>query len=109
VSRELIRRPAREIIASFPGDVAVDLSKLHCETRFGIVSPGEPGYQPLYISPSAIERGAIDLAFLDESLIRQGRATRAPTDAEREAALIGSLAGWHVPGADPLNQGALED
>ena len=83
-------------IASFPAAVVVDLDGLACETRYGIVTPGEPGYQPLYIKSEKYS-----LADLDAMLIQQGRAERAPTNAEREAAQIGSMFGWHVPGADP--------
>jgi hypothetical protein len=102
--KELIRRPAREIIASFGGDVVVDLDGLHCATRFGIVSPGEPGYQPLY-DPRATHT----LEDWDRFLVNSGRASRAPTEPERRAALNGSLFGWHVPGADPLNCADAED
>lgn len=96
--REIVRRPAREIIAAFPGDVVVDLEGLHAATRYGIVSPGEPGYQPLYDA-----RATHTLEDWDRFLIASGRTSRAPTDAERNAALNGSMWGWHVPAADPLN------
>ncbi len=99
--KKLIHRPAREIIASFPGDVVVNLAGLHCASELGIVSPGEPGYQPL-----GARQAAMTLEELDAMLVRQGRATRAPTAAEREAAQMGSMFGWHVPGADPLNHAA---
>lgn len=102
--RDLIRRPAREIIAAFPGDVVVDLEGLHCATRYGIVSPGEPGYQPLY-DPHETHT----LARWDHVLVEKGRASRLPTAAERRAALNGSMFGWHVPGADPLNCEDAED
>jgi hypothetical protein len=91
----LVERPAAEILAAFPGDVAVSLDGLFCASELGIVRPGESGYWPL---PSGR-----DLAFWDALLIRQGRATRAPTAAEREAAVNGSIFGWTVPAADPLN------
>jgi hypothetical protein len=57
-------------------------------------TPGEPGYQPLYVSPR------ITLEELDEMCARMND-TRKPTEAERQAAQIGSMFGWHVPGADP--------
>lgn len=96
---KLVRRPAREVIASFPGDVVVDLTSLHCATPYGIASPGERGYQPLY--------GKRTLAEWDDMLVRSGRASRRPTPAEREAAQIGSMFGWDCPGADPLNHASL--
>lgn len=96
--RELVRRSAREIIAAFPGDVVVDLKGLGCATRYGIVSPGEPGYQPLH-DPQETHT----LQRWDHALVDSGRASRLPTEAERRAAQIGSMFGWHVPGADPLN------
>lgn len=84
----------QERIASFPKRVVVDLDGLYCKTRFGIVDPGEPGYQPLHVSPT------MTIDELDEMCARTNN-TRKPTEAERQAAQIGSLAGWHVPGADP--------
>ncbi len=62
------------------------------------MSPGEPGYQPLY-DP----RETHTLDDWDRFLIDAGRAPRAPTAAERRGALNGSMFGWHVPAADPLN------
>lgn len=103
MTKELVRRPAREIIASFPGDVVVDLEGLNCPTRYGIVSPGEPGYQPLY-DP----KNTHTLGRWDHVMVETGRASRLPTEAERRAAQVGSMFGWHVPGADPLNCGDAE-
>lgn len=94
------RRPA-DILAAFPGDVAVSLNGLFCASELGIVRPGESGYWP--VPPGR------DLAFWDAFLIRRGRATRAPTAAEREAALNGSIFGWTVPAADPLNFADIEE
>lgn len=88
-------KTTQERIAAFPAAIVVDLDGLACATRFGIVTPGEPGYAPLY------GRDGWSLDRLDAVLIRTGRADRAPTAFEREAALVGSMFGWHVPGADP--------
>lgn len=80
----------------FPGDVVVDIRSLHAKAPFGIVSPGETGYQPLFVDPESTS-----LDKLDEALIKNGRSSRKPSDAERKAALVGSMFGWNVPGADP--------
>lgn len=84
----------QERIAAFPRRIVVDLQGMACKSRYGLVDPGEPGYQPLY------GRDDWDIKDLD-ALVVQVHKTRAPTPEEREAALIGSLCGWHVPGADP--------
>lgn len=81
-------------IANLPRRIVVDLEGLNCKTRFGVVDPGEPGYQPLYVSPT------LSIDDLDEIVASQNN-TRKPTAAEREAAQFGSMFGWHVPGADP--------
>lgn len=87
-------RTTQQIIASFPAAIAVDLRGLHCATPFGVVHPGERGYQPVSV-PQTYE-----LDKLDEIVMRQYQ-TRKPTGFEREAALYGSMVGWDVPGADP--------
>jgi hypothetical protein len=88
------RKTVQERIASFPAAVLVDLEGLACETRYGIVAPGEQGYQPLYLNPSLTMEEV-------EEIMCKVRKVRAATVQEREAAMIGSLAGWDVPGADP--------
>jgi hypothetical protein len=90
------KRPARDIVAGFPAFVAVDADGLYLQTRFVIVEPGAAGYSPL--------PGIASLAAAD-AIARQWGAERDATDAEREAAQIGSMFGWNVPGADPLNYG----
>lgn len=101
---KLVKRTAQEIIASFPGWVAVDLRGLHCRTAFGYVVPGEPGYYGF----NGHKPDETALTELDAILIRKGLATRPPTDAERKAARVGSMFGWGVPGADPLNNGPVD-
>jgi len=93
--QNLIKRRALDVINSFPKAVAVDLRKLHCESPFGVVHPGERGYQPIWSDKLTLDE-------LDEIVMRQND-TRKPTPAEREAAQIGSMFGWDCPGADPLN------
>lgn len=79
---------------AFPAVIAVDASTMAVQSSSGIiiVKPNETGYWPF---PMA--------ANLEEADRRVASAfyTRPPTDAEREAAVIGSVFGWHVPGADP--------
>lgn len=93
----LLRRTAQEIIASFPSHIAID------GTTFGshmppilIVQPGETGYWPanprLGATLDAVQHRLCDIF-----------GTRLATPAERQAAAMGSLMGWSVPGADPLN------
>jgi hypothetical protein len=93
----LLRRSAQEIIASFPSHIAID------GRAFGphmppilIVQPGEVGYWPanprLGDTLDAVQHRLCDIF-----------GTRLATPAEREAASIGSLMGWGVPGADPQN------
>lgn len=89
------KQTTQERIASFPKRIVVDLRGLHCETPFGIVDPGEPGYQPIYGRAKSLDQ-------LD-AICAQVNHTRAPTVAERQAAQFGSLFGWHVPAADPAN------
>ena len=94
----LIRRSAQEIIASLPSIIAIDGE--HCRHNTGqdviVVKPGETGY---YAPPYAAGK---TLAEVDAIHARIFNA-RKPTDAEREAASIGSMMGWEVPGADPQN------
>lgn len=83
--------PAR--LAAFPKAIVVDLrDKPHIEGVFGIVKPGEHGYNPIY-TPLSLEE-------MDE-LTAEEFNTRKPTPAERQAAFFGSMFGWGVPGADP--------
>lgn len=89
-------KTTQERIAAFPKRIVVDLAGLHCATRYAIVDPGEPGYQPLY------GRDDMDLSRLDE-IVASVNGTRKPTRAEREAAQIGSMFGWDVPAADPAH------
>lgn len=87
-------RATRDVIASFPSYVAIDAEGLHCRSRFILVAAGEPGYSPLPYCE--------DLETADAVAMRYG-AHRPASEAEREAAQIGSMIGWHVPGADPAN------
>lgn len=84
----------QERIAAFPAAILVDLDGLHCATRYGIVSPGERGYQPMYVSPT------LSFDELNAIVLRQ-RGCRDATPQEREAALCGSMFGWDCKAADP--------
>jgi hypothetical protein len=84
----------QERIASFPAAIVVDLKRTACGVLYGVVKPGERGYVPVNPGPE------ITLAELDE-ICAQEHNTRKPTEAERAAALFGSMFGWDVPGADP--------
>lgn len=91
------KHPRETVAASghaFPSVIAVDASALAVKSSTGIilVKPGELGYWPFEMATT-----------LEEADRRVASAfyTRPPTDAEREAAVIGSVFGWHVPGADP--------
>lgn len=101
MSKSIIRRSAQEIIAAYPSHVGLDAAYLHIQAPNGliIVQPGETGYWP---APAAIKT----LDELDAMLERVFNARR-PTAAERLGAQIGSLIGWEVPGADPLNHADL--
>lgn len=93
--KKLVERSAQEIIASFPAVVVCDAEGLHCETRFILIKPGETGYYPVTMVFDTI----------DDASERYARAyhTYKATPAQRRAALVGSMRGWDVPGADPLN------
>jgi hypothetical protein len=86
-------RGSRTAPAEFPRFVAVDMKDICAPTRFAIVEPGVPGYQPVI---------ARDLETADRAALYRG-AGRLPTEAERAAALIGGLLGWDDAGADPAN------
>jgi hypothetical protein len=88
----MTKRLTRDVIASFPAFVAVDADGLHLATRFVVIEPGTKGYIPLPHVES--------LEQADRIAERWG-ADRLPSALEREAAQIGSMFGWDVPGADP--------
>ena len=90
----LIHRPVQEICASFPSHIAIDGGPLAIDGFF-YVQPGAKGYWPLHPSISSLEAA--------DALLARTFGARQPTEAEREAASIGSMFGWDVPGADPLN------
>lgn len=89
-------RAVRDVVASFPAFVAVDAEGLCCAARFLLIEPGTGGYYPLHAVHTLDKADALALA--------QG-AERLPTPQEREAAQVGSMMGWDVPGADPANYG----
>lgn len=99
IRQPLIRRSVQQVIAGFPAHVAIDGEHcLHNNPRHAVIvtKPGEVGYYaPAYAAGRT-------LAEVDEIHARVF-GDRAPTDAEREAAMIGSMMGWEVPGADPEN------
>lgn len=88
--------PTLDRLNAFPAHVVVDLGGLHTPVDnpapYGLVTPGERGFSPIY-SP-------LPIADID-AIVARKYATRAPTPAEREAALVGSMFGWDCPGADP--------
>lgn len=89
-------KTVQERIASFPRRIVVDLAGFACATRWGVVDPGDRGYQPLYLrNPDGWTLEELD------KLNQHVNGARPPTPAEREAALIGSMFGWDCPGADP--------
>jgi hypothetical protein len=95
--KELVRRSAKEIIGSLPDAILIDVTSLNCETPYAIIRPGEgKGYYPYY------PPGRFTFEELC-AIVAGANDTRVATEAEREAALFGSMAGWDVPGADPLN------
>lgn len=55
---------------------------------------GVPGYTPLNMHDTAEEA---------EAQAKRLNDRRGVTNAQREAMLVGSMFGWHVPGADPDN------
>lgn len=60
------------------------------------MKPGEIGYySPPYSFGKTLAQ--VDVIHLDVF------GARSPSDAEREAAAIGSMMGWDAPGADPQN------
>lgn len=97
VKHPLQKRPIQEVLSSFPAAVLIDVTGLNCETGLAIVKPGETGYYPYY--PPCNRYTFPELA----EIVAAANQTRVATAAEREAALIGSMMGWHVPGADPIN------
>lgn len=91
---ELTVRHPQEVIASFPSHIALDGRKIGLSSLI-YVRPGEAGYYPLPLHLT-------DLIEADKLMARRFNA-RFPSEAEREAAMVGSMFGWGVPGADPLN------
>jgi hypothetical protein len=99
----MTKRTAQEVICSLPSIIAIDGE--HCRHNIPdlaadrpaviVVKPGEIGY---YSPPYAIGKTIEEVDALHERVFN----ARKPTDAEREAAAIGSMCGWEVPGADPL-------
>lgn len=94
-------RTVQQIIAAFPAAIGVDLRDFPCQTPFGVVRPGVPGYTP-------VEDDIDTMEALDRHVCAR-YDTRAPTDEERTAALAGSIFGWHVPAADPAEYKELID
>lgn len=83
--------PAR--LSAFPKAIVIDFrDNPSIDAQFGIVKPGERGYNPIF-TPLSLEE-------MDE-LTAQEFNTRKPTAGERKAAEFGSMFGWGVPGADP--------
>jgi hypothetical protein len=93
----LLNRSAQDIIASFPPIIAIEGEQFgpHMPAIL-VVKPGETGY---YAPPYAHGK---TLAEVDALHLRVFKAEE-PTPAQREAASIGSIMGWNVPGADPEN------
>lgn len=99
-----VRRSAQEVIASLPSVIAIDGE--HCRHNIEgldpdkpaviVVKPGESGY---WAPPYALGKSLDEVDDLHWRVFH----ARRPSKAEREAAEIGSMMGWGVPGADPLN------
>lgn len=92
-----MKRSTQQIIASFPAAVLIvfpGLIRDSIGTPYGIVKPGEIGYQPVY--------SGLPVAELDQMVAAQYK-TSVPSPAQREAALSGSMFGWDTPVADPEN------
>ena len=80
----------------FPGQkMAIEL--LYCPTgsKYAVVDIGETGYRPL------TGRNECTIHEIDSMLLNAGHISRLPTEEEREAAYIGSVFGWDVPGSNP--------
>jgi len=89
---KLIERDVMHVLLDLPARCVVgptEAKKLGIETGFAI-HRGIPGYTPV---PS-----------LTDDMVPRFNA--GVTEAQAEAMLTGSMFGWHVPGADPLNCGA---
>jgi hypothetical protein len=88
----------QERIAAFPAAVLVDFEAAGmCGTtasRYGVVTPGERGYQPLWTTFSFDKL---------EAMVCRHHNCRAATYNELSAALAGSMFGWDVPAADPFH------
>jgi hypothetical protein len=91
---------SRTAPTEFPRFVAVNMKDICAPTRFAIVEPGVMGYDPIV--------GARTTEAADRAAIIRG-ADRIPTNAEREAALMGALLGWDHPAADPANYQEYDD
>lgn len=95
----LLQRSAQEIIAAFPSHVAIPgdhVKHSHPDHEVILVKPGEKGYwAPPYLAGKSLDEA--------DAIHERVFKARKPTEAEREAASIGSMIGWGVPGADPEN------
>lgn len=92
--RAIVAKRIAELPAAIVLDTTAHPATASVPVRYVVVRPGEGGYTPL--------RGQ-DGQTLDEveAVITVLFKTRAATPAEREAALAGSMFGWHTPAADP--------
>lgn len=75
-------------IAAFPSHIA--LRNLE-DDRIIMVQPCVTGYWPL----------PFDTLDAADAYLERRFGARAPTNREREAAAVGSMFGWEVPGANP--------
>lgn len=95
----LLQRSAQEIIGNLPSHIAIDGAHCrhnHPEHSVIVVQPGVIGY---WAPPYAAGKSLDEVDAIHERVFH----ARKPSQAEREAASIGSMMGWEIPGADPEN------
>ena len=96
---ELVEKSGRTVVplrASLPNQCYV---YVQTERRIGIVKKGESGYYKTDIAEcNNIKNHVKAKTFVDELNKRLGVTT-----AQAKAMMVGSMCGWHVPGANPKN------
>lgn len=75
-------------LAAFPSHIALESLD---DAGIIMVQPGVIGYWPL----------PFDTLDAADAYLERRFGARAATNREREAAAVGSIFGWEVPGADP--------
>lgn len=96
MTKELIKRTAKEIIADLPYEC---WSVLNTDPNQLIkIKAGESGYYPINNVPKHWLKDKTMQEYADELNESDGI-----TKAQVQAMEIGSMFGWGCPGADPLN------